>query len=107
MPDDPLKSWSDGSAKSAILNFVSRVTREGTPDFVPPAKRIAAFDNDGTLWPEQPTYIQFVFAFDRVKALVPEHPDWRTRQPFQAVLEGNVKALAASGGESSPPPIPA
>ena len=97
MPDDPLKSWSDGSTKSAILNFVSRVTREGTPDFVPPAKRIAAFDNDGTLWPEQPTYIQFVFAFDRVKALVPEHPDWRTRQPFQAVLEGNVKALAASG----------
>jgi phosphoglycolate phosphatase-like HAD superfamily hydrolase len=97
MPDDPFKSWSDGSAKSAILNFVSRVTREGTPDFVPPAKRIAAFDNDGTLWPEQPTYIQFVFAFDRVKALVPEHPDWRTRQPFQAVLEGNVKALAASG----------
>jgi hypothetical protein len=64
---------------------------------VPPAKRIAAFDNDGTLWPEQPTYIQFVFAFDRVKALVPEHPEWRTRQPFQAVLEGNVKALAASG----------
>src|SRR4026209_268120 len=97
MPDDPLKSWSDRSTKSAILNFVSRVTREGTPDFVPPAKRIAAFDNDGTLWPEQPTYIQFVFAFDRVKALVPEHPDWRTRQPFQAVLEGNVKALAASG----------
>jgi len=97
MPDDPLKSWSDGFTKSAILNFVSRVTREGTPDFVPPPKRIAAFDNDGTLWPEQPTYIQFIFAFDRVKALVPEHREWRTRQPFQAVLEGNMKALVTLG----------
>jgi phosphoglycolate phosphatase-like HAD superfamily hydrolase len=79
------------------LNFVSRVTTEGTPDFVPPAKRIAAFDNDGTLWPEQPNYIQFVFAFDRVKALVPEHPEWKTTQPFQAVLEEDAKAFAASG----------
>jgi FMN phosphatase YigB (HAD superfamily) len=64
---------------------------------VPPAKRIAAFDNDGTLWPEQPNYIQFVFAFDRVKALVPEHPEWKTTQPFQAVLEEDAKAFAASG----------
>lgn len=95
MSNDPLKSWSDGVTKSAILNFVSRVTAEGTRDFVPHAKRIAVFDNDGTLWPEQPTYIQFVFAFDRVKALVPEHQEWRTRQPFQAVLEGNVEALVA------------
>ena len=97
MSNDPLESWSYGFTKSAILNFVSRVTREGTPDFVPLAKRIAVFDNDGTLWPEQPTYIQFVFAFDRVKALVAEHQEWRTRQPFQAVLEGNVKALLALG----------
>jgi phosphoglycolate phosphatase-like HAD superfamily hydrolase len=97
MPDDPLSSWSDGSTKSAILNFISRVTKEGTADFVPPAERIAAFDNDGTLWPEQPTYIQFAFAFDRVKTLVPKHPEWRMTQPFQAVLEGNVKALAALG----------
>ena len=95
MSNDPLKSWSDGVTKSAILNFVSRVTAEGGRDFVPHAKRIAVFDNDGTLWPEQPTYIQFVFAFDRVKALVPEHQEWRTRQPFQAVLEGNVEALVA------------
>ena len=95
MSNDPLKSWSNGFTKSGILNFVSRVTAEGTRDFVPHAKRIAVFDNDGTLWPEQPTYIQFVFAFDRVKALVPEHREWRTRQPFQAVLEGNVEALVA------------
>ena len=95
MSDDPLKSWSDGSTKSALLNFVSRVTKEGTPDFVPPPERIATFDNDGTLWLEQPLTIQFVFAFDRVKALVPEHPEWKTTQPFQAVLEGDLKALSA------------
>ena len=95
MSNDPLKSWSDGFTKSAILNFVSNVTDEETPDFVPPAKRIAVFDNDGTLWPEQPAYIQFVFVCDRVKALVAEHQEWRTRQPFQAVLEGNVKALVS------------
>ena len=88
MSIDPLKSWSDGFTKSAILNFVSRVSEVGTADFVPLAKRIAVFDNDGTLWLEQPGYIQFVFAFDRVKALVAEHQEWRTRLPFQAVLEG-------------------
>ena len=93
----PLKSWSDGFAKSAILNFVARVAEEGSADFVPFAKRIAVFDNDGTLWPEQPAYIQFVFARDRVKALVAQHQEWRTRQPFQAVLEGNVETLVALG----------
>jgi phosphoglycolate phosphatase-like HAD superfamily hydrolase len=97
MPDDPLASWSDGSPKAALLDFIERVTKEGTPDFVPPAERIAAFDNDGTLWPEQPIYIQLVFAFDRVKALVSEHPEWKTTQPFQAVLEEDPNALAASG----------
>jgi phosphoglycolate phosphatase-like HAD superfamily hydrolase len=97
MSDDPLASWSDGSTKTAILDFIARVTKEGAADFVPPEERIATFDNDGTLWPEQPMYTQFVFAFDRVKALVPEHPEWRTTQPFQAVLEGDVKALAAPG----------
>ena len=97
MSIDPLKSWSDGFTKSAILNFVSRVSEEGTADFVPLAKRIAVFDNDGTLWLEQPGYIQFVFAFDRVKALVAEHQEWRTRLPFQAVLEGNVDTLVALG----------
>ena len=93
----PLKSWSDEFAKSAILNFVARVAEEGSADFVPLAKRIAVFDNDGTLWPEQPAYIQFVFARDRVKALVAQHQEWRTRQPFQAVLEGNVETLVALG----------
>ena len=97
MPDDPLASWNHGSTKATLLDFIARVTKEGTADFVPPEERIATFDNDGTLWPEQPMYIQFVFAFDRVKALVPEHPEWKTTQPFQAVLEGDVKALAAPG----------
>jgi phosphoglycolate phosphatase-like HAD superfamily hydrolase len=97
MPDDPLASWSDGPTKATLLDFIARVTKQGTADFVPPEERIATFDNDGTLWPEQPMYIQFIFAFDRVKALVSEHPEWKTTQPFQAVLEGNVKALAAPG----------
>jgi phosphoglycolate phosphatase-like HAD superfamily hydrolase len=97
MPDDPLASWSDGPTKATLLDFIARVTKEGTADFVPPEKRIATFDNDGTLWPEQPMYIQYVFAFDRVKALVPEHPEWKTTQPFQAVLEGDAKALVAPG----------
>ncbi len=97
MPDDPLASWSDGPTKATLLDFIARVTKEGTADFVPPERRIATFDNDGTLWPEQPMYIQYVFAFDRVKALIPEHPEWKTTPPFQAVLEGDVKALLAPG----------
>jgi len=97
MSDDPLASWNHGSTKATLLDFIARVTKEGTADFVPPEMRIATFDNDGTLWPEQPMYIQYVFAFDRVKALVPEHPEWRTAPPFQAVLEGDVKALVAPG----------
>jgi hypothetical protein len=74
--DDPLPSWQDGGAKRAIMDFVARVTREGGPDFVPSAERIATFDNDGTLWAEQPMYFQFAFAIDRVKALAPRHPEW-------------------------------
>jgi phosphoglycolate phosphatase-like HAD superfamily hydrolase len=97
MPDDPLASWRHGPTKATLLDFIARVTKQGTADFVPPEERIATFDNDGTLWPEQPMYIQFIFAFDRVKALVSEHPEWKTTQPFQAVLEGDVKALAAPG----------
>jgi phosphoglycolate phosphatase-like HAD superfamily hydrolase len=97
MSDDPLASWRHGSTKATLLDFIARVTRQGSADFVPPEERIATFDNDGTLWPEQPMYIQFVFAFDRVKALVIEHPEWRTTQPFQAVLEGDAKVLAAPG----------
>jgi phosphoserine phosphatase len=94
---DPLPSWNDGPAKKAIIEFVSRVTTEGNPDFVLPAERIATFDNDGTLWSEQPIYFQFVFALDRVKALAPQHPEWKTQQPFKAVLDGDMKALVASG----------
>jgi hypothetical protein len=97
MSDDPLASWADGPTKTAILDFIARVTKEGAANFVPPEERIATFDNDGTLWPEQPMYIQFVFAFDRLRVLAPEHPEWKTTQPFQAVLEGDVKALAAPG----------
>jgi phosphoglycolate phosphatase-like HAD superfamily hydrolase len=94
---DPLPSWQDGAAKTAIVDFVAKVTKDGGPDFVPPAERIATFDNDGTLWSEQPAYFQLLFAIDRVKALAAKYPDWRTRQPFKAALEGDMKALAASG----------
>jgi phosphoglycolate phosphatase-like HAD superfamily hydrolase len=94
---DPLLSWNDGEAKQAIVGFVDRVTEDGGPDFVPPAERIATFDNDGTLWAEQPIYFQFAFAMDRVKALAPQHPEWQDTQPFKAALEGDREALAASG----------
>jgi hypothetical protein len=94
---DPLPSWNDGQTKKAIMTFVERVTKEGSPDFVPVSERIATFDNDGTLWCEHPMYVQLAFALDRVKAMAPEHPDWRTTQPFQAVLENDMKTLAAAG----------
>ena len=94
---DGLPSWNDGAAKSAIVDFVQRVTKEGGPDFVAPAERIAVFDNDGTLWAEQPVYFQVAFALDQVKALAPKHPEWKTTQPFKAVLDGDMKTLAASG----------
>ena len=92
--DDPLPSWNDTAPKQAIIAFVERVTTEGGPDFVPTPERIAVFDNDGCLWCEQPLYFQLFFAFDRVKALAAEHPEWRTEQPFAAVLSGDRKALA-------------
>ncbi|WP_116133636.1 HAD family phosphatase [Tropicimonas sp. IMCC34043] len=95
--DDPLPSWNDGDAKAAIVSFVQTVTDASGADYVPPAARIATFDNDGTLWTEHPMYTQLAFALDRVKALAPDHPEWQTTQPFQAVLEGDIKALAASG----------
>jgi phosphoserine phosphatase len=94
---DPLPSWNDSPAKKAIIEFVTRVTKEGGPDFVPPAERIATFDNDGTLWSEMPIYFQFAFAIDRVKALAPQHPEWKTQQPFKAALDGDLQALIASG----------
>jgi hypothetical protein len=93
----PLASWNDGPTKSAIVKFVAEVTTPGTPNFVPPHERIATFDNDGTLWCEMPIYTQFAFAIDRVKALAPEHPEWKDKQPFKAVLENDRAAIIASG----------
>src|SRR5262249_31437507 len=81
---DPLPSWNSGAAKDAIVAFVARVTREDGPDFVPPSERIAAFDNDGTLWSEKPIYVQLAFALDRVRALAPKHPEWRSKEPFKS-----------------------
>ena len=95
--DDPLPSWHDGPTKTAIVRFIERVTDEDSPNFVPEAERIATFDNDGCLWSEKPIYFQLVFAIDRVKELAPEHPEWKTRQPFKAVLEDDHEALAKSG----------
>ena len=94
---DPLPSWNDGASKRAIIEFVRNVTKVRGPYFVPIAQRIATFDNDGTFWSEQPIYFQFAFALDRVKALAPQHPEWKTEQPFKAVLEGDTKNLMASG----------
>src|ERR1700750_3166047 len=94
---DPLPSWNEGATKASILDFVARVTTQGGPFFVPVEQRVATFDNDGTLWVEQPMYVQLVFALDRLKALAPMHPDWKTRQPFAAVLDGDLKALMESG----------
>ncbi len=94
---DALASWNDGAVKSAIVDFVGRVTKEGGPDFVPAPERIATFDNDGTLWTEQPFYFQLAFAIDRIKAMAPQHPEWKTKQPFKALLEGDKKTLAAAG----------
>jgi hypothetical protein len=97
---DPLSSWNDGPAKQSILAFVERVTTPRTPDFVPPAERIAVFDNDGTLWAEQPMYFQLFFALDRVKTLAPQHPEWKTTEPFASLLKGDVEA-ALAGGEKA------
>jgi hypothetical protein len=94
---DPLPSWNDTAPKKAILAFVEKVTKEGSPDFVPVEERIATFDNDGTLWVEQPMYVQLRFALDRVKQLAPQHPEWKTTQPFKGALEGDLKAVAAEG----------
>lgn len=96
-PAEPLVSWSDGAAKTAIVDFVGRVTRTSGPDYVKPAERIAVFDNDGTLWAEQPIYFQLAFAIDRVRTLSPRHPEWKTTQPFKGVLEGDFAAVSASG----------
>ncbi|HEY7334812.1 MAG TPA: HAD family hydrolase [Bryobacteraceae bacterium] len=92
-PADPLPSWNDGPAKAAIVNFVRTTIDESNPKFVPLEDRIATFDQDGTIWVEHPAYSQLLFAFDRVAALAPQHPEWKARQPFQAVLEGDKDAM--------------
>jgi len=97
---DPLPSWNDGASKQALVAFVSQVTREGSDDFVPAPERIATFDNDGTLWSEQPIYFQLIYVVERIKELVPQHPEWKEQEPFASVLKGNIeKALA--GGEKA------
>ncbi len=94
---DPLPSWNAGPAKQAITNVVANVTKQGSPQFVPPAERIATFDNDGTLWAEQPLYFQFVFAMDRVKAEAPKHPEWKDKEPYKSLIAGDMKGVLAGG----------
>jgi phosphoglycolate phosphatase-like HAD superfamily hydrolase len=94
---DALPSWNNGKTKQSIVDFVAKVTKKGSPDFVPPTQRIAIFDNDGTLWAEQPLYFQFLFAIDRVKALAPQHPEWKEKKPFKFLLAGDLRGALAGG----------
>jgi phosphoglycolate phosphatase-like HAD superfamily hydrolase len=94
---DPLPSWAEVPSKAAILTFVGKATKEGSPDFVPATDRVAVFDNDGTLWSEQPIYFQVAFALDRVKALAPKYPEWKDKEPFKSVLAGDIGAALAGG----------
>ena len=97
---DPLPAWNGGKAKQAVVGFVAKVTTQGSPDYVPVPERIATFDNDGTLWAEQPMYSQLLFALDRVKTLAPKHPEWKNQEPFASLLKGDVKG-ALAGGEKA------
>src|SRR5271168_3170028 len=94
---DPLASWKDGHAKKSIIDFVARVTKAGGTDYVAPEGRIATFDNDGTLWAEQPYYFQLAYALDQVKAKAPQHPEWQDKEPFKSVLAGNLGEVFAGG----------
>ena len=94
---DPLPSWNNTATKEAIIEFVKKVTEKGSPDFVSPAERIATFDNDGTLWSEQPAYFQVLFMVDRIKQLAPQHPEWKNQEPFASVLKGDIKGAFAGG----------
>lgn len=98
---DPLPSWNEGETKQAILTFVEKVTTRGSPDYVPQTARIAAFDNDGTLWAEKPMPAQLRFACDRVRELAPQHPEWKDKEPFASLLKGDVKAVAAGGQKAA------
>lgn len=97
---DPLPSWNPSDARQAIMGFVATIIREGSPDYMSPAERIAVFDNDGTLWAEQPMYVQLAFTLDRIRQLAPQHPEWQTTQPYRAALAGDFKTLAAGGAKS-------
>jgi phosphoglycolate phosphatase-like HAD superfamily hydrolase len=92
-----LPSWRDGGAKQAVVQFIAKVTKDDGPDFVPPSDRIATFDNDGTLWAEQPLYFQLLFALDRVNALATQHPEWRDKEPFRSLFKGDLKGALAGG----------
>lgn len=94
---DPLPSWNEGVTKKAIMDFVEKTTTEGSADFVEVKNRIATFDNDGNLWSEQPMYFQLIFAIDRIKAMAPDHPEWRQKEPFKSILEGNLEKALAGG----------
>lgn len=94
---DPLPSWNEDNAKKSIIDFVEKTTDKDSPDFIPESERIATFDNDGTLWAEQPMYVQAFFIFDRIKELAPQHPEWKTQEPFASVLKGDIKAALAGG----------
>jgi haloacid dehalogenase-like hydrolase len=97
---DPLPSWNDGKAKQSIITFVEKVTTPGSPDFVPGPERVATFDNDGTLWCEQPMPVQLYFALDRVKTLAPQHPEWKSKEPFASLLKGDLKSALAGGNHA-------
>ena len=97
---DPLPSWNEGKSKKSIMDFVAKVTKPGSPDFVPEPERIATFDNDGTLWSEQPLYFQLLFGIDQIKALAPQHPEWKEQEPYKSVLAGDIKAAFAGGAKS-------
>lgn len=97
---DPLPSWNEGATKQSIIDFVIKTTKKGSSDFIPVPDRIACFDNDGTLWSEQPLYFQFIFAIERVKELAPQHPEWKTNEPFKSILEGDLKTALAGGNKS-------
>ena len=98
--EDHLRSWNDGPTKDAIVQFVKSTTDKSSPNYVPPDQRVATFDNDGTLWAEQPMYVQALFAFDRVKVLAPQHPEWKTQEPFASVLKGDLKGALAGGDKA-------
>ena len=97
---DPLPSWNEGTAKSALISFVKDITDPNSPNFIVPKDRIATFDNDGTLWTEKPTYVQVFFVLDRIKELAPQHPEWKTKEPFASILKGDLQGAMAGGDKA-------